>query len=159
MSDSLTSLSLGHMTYFDWIFLSKLAMHLVSLPKGELGQNPWILRASCSVWKEGDGLERGRQRKIKEFGAGKYSLLDWSFLLTGLRQSNVLFSATCRMAQPLLLGVNVSKVPEGPHMCIFMRSVVSFQSQAISPLPTSELPWSKVVSCADTWTRLKKFSC
>lgn len=59
-------------------------------------------------------------------------------------------SATCRMARPLLLGVNISKVPEGPPIYIFISYFVSFKSQAIAPLPISELAKSKVVYCGDT---------
>lgn len=79
MTDSLTSLSLGHMTYFDCTFLTSLAMYLISLPEGELGIIFGSLEFPRSIWKEEenkDGPERGRQRKMKEFGGGKYSLLE-----------------------------------------------------------------------------------
>lgn len=79
VTDSLTSLSLGHMTRFDCVFLTDLAMYLVSFPQGELGQNPSILSfptASGKKRKTRDEPERVRQRKMKEFGGGNYSLLE-----------------------------------------------------------------------------------
>lgn len=66
MTDSLTSLSLGHMTYFDCIFLTNLAMYLVSFPEGELGQNPWILRVSRSIWKEEENQRCARKRQAEK---------------------------------------------------------------------------------------------
>lgn len=66
MTDSLTSLSLGHMTYFDCIFLANLARYRVSFPEGDLGQNPWILRVSRSIWKEEENQRWARKRQAEK---------------------------------------------------------------------------------------------
>lgn len=66
------------MTCFDCIFLANLAMYLVSIPRGELGQNPSILRVSPQhLERRGKPEpEKVRQRKMKEFGGRNYSLLE-----------------------------------------------------------------------------------
>lgn len=54
------------------------------------------------------------------------------------------------MAQPLLLGVNISKVPAGPPIYAFISYLATFEAQATSPLPVAGLALSVVVSCGDT---------
>lgn len=61
VTDWLTSLSLGHTTCFDCIFLTSLAVYLFSFPRGNWGRILQSLEFPHSLWKEEENQRWARK--------------------------------------------------------------------------------------------------
>lgn len=156
VTDSLASLSLGHMTCFDCIFLANLAMYLVSSSRGELGQNLSILTVSPQhLEKRGKpGMsqkESGRER-WKNLEAG--TIRSWNEIPPGWPKAQQ-FTLFCKIHNglgPALRSKHCKGARGGPYLYFYEVFGLLWVSGNI-PIASigANLKW-----CSVLWRHLSK---